>query len=85
MVCDTVSAHGIVCRVNEMMKRLGCVAGYYSTPELVARAALYALIPAALAVLWGQEWWHVLTLWIVSTFVVYRYGHWVRDDEDDDA
>jgi hypothetical protein len=57
----------------------------YSERELVIRAAMFMIPVSLMIVLWDKNlWWLALVQWIFAIFWCYRYGWWVRDDEDDE-
>jgi hypothetical protein len=62
----------------------------YSEQELALRAILYALPVPLILLAWDLEigWKLALTravaLWLAAAFTAYMYGHWVREDEDDE-
>lgn len=56
----------------------------YTEPEMFARAALIDLPLLLLLLMWDwPQWWRAVISWLAASYITYRYGHWVRDDEDD--
>ena len=51
----------------------------YSEPAMAVRAAVFM---APLWLLAWDHWSRALVAWLIATFMAYRYGLWVRDDED---